>query len=125
MRSSTVDDCHWVTVPTATDPRGSVSWLQEDAPLPFAPKRIYYLHGLTKGIVRGEHGHKALEQIIIGFGESGDRGVFVRSGLWRRLIPKDDGAICLVIASDKYMESDYIRGFDDFMEWKQCERSER
>jgi dTDP-4-dehydrorhamnose 3,5-epimerase-like enzyme len=104
--------------------------------LPFDINRIYYLYDIPGGVSRGAHAHKELQQLIVAASGSFDvtiddgktrktvslsrpyLGLYMPSGLWRELYNFSSGAICLVLASHKYDESDYIRDYEAFKEWK-------
>jgi len=104
--------------------------------LPFEVRRTYYLYDIPGGESRGGHAHKELYQLIIAAGGSFDVllddgenkkvvtlnrpyfGLLVVPGIWRELLEFSSGAICLVLASHKYEESDYIREYAQFMEFK-------
>jgi hypothetical protein len=101
----------------------------------FIPKRIYLLSDISELATRGEHAHKKLMQIFLcpagqfeieldnGFAKfnfqlkKGEPGLFVPSGFWRNLTNFSDSAICLVLASENFEESDYIRDYHEFMGW--------
>src|SRR5690606_15144941 len=104
--------------------------------VPFSIKRAYYLYDVPGGGSRGGHAHKELYQLIIAASGSFDvllddginkkivqlnrpyYGLMVVPGLWRELFEFSSGAICLVLTSEIYIESDYIRNYDDFLSWK-------
>ena len=54
-----------------------------------------------------------VNQRIISLNRS-NTGVLVKSGIWRVLNNFSSGAVCLVIASEEYDESDYVRSYDEF-----------
>jgi dTDP-4-dehydrorhamnose 3,5-epimerase-like enzyme len=100
----------------------------------FDIKRVYYLHSLRPGALRGAHAHKKLEQLIVAingrftlslerFGEKIDIavenpriGYYVPPLTWRNLSEFSDGAVCMVLASQEYEEGDYIRDYGLFLE---------
>lgn len=104
--------------------------------LPFVPKRFYYLSNVPELESRGSHAHKELVQAFFALSGSfelevhnGDfsesvaisdvkEGYLVPRGVWRQLKKFTPGSICLVIASEKYDAADYIKDFDEFLEWK-------
>lgn len=123
-------------IPSYNDERGSMSFIERDnSIIDFDIKRIYYLYNIPKGRTRGDHAHKKLQQLMIAISgsieiilddgkkkesfllSSPDEALYVPSGYYRHLKFTKD-AICLVIASEKYDESDYIRNYDDFIKWK-------
>lgn len=103
------------------------------ADLPFEAKRIYWLTGPHLG--RGAHAHKDLLQVFlclrgevsVKFSNSTDsevlclrqnEGVIVSKGLWRDILPMKEDDTLMVLASELFDESDYIREFDEFLRWK-------
>jgi dTDP-4-dehydrorhamnose 3,5-epimerase-like enzyme len=124
-----------IKVPTIVDHLGALSVVEKDEPFPFPIRRVYYIHGVTPGAVRGSHAHKALRQLIVAVAGSfivalddGDtvtewhldtptEGLVVPPGYWRTLRSFTPGAAALVFASEEYDESDYIRDYDEFVRW--------
>lgn len=129
-------------VASFSDVRGQLGVL-EQADLPFDIKRIYYIFGVPIGAVRGEHGHKHLQQFMIcmnGICEiklnDGERqflfqmdnpsvGLLVPPGMWRSIRFKaPDSALC-VLASAPYEQDDYIYSFEEFLEWSRKKRASK
>jgi dTDP-4-dehydrorhamnose 3,5-epimerase-like enzyme len=100
----------------------------------FDIKRVYYLHSLRPGALRGAHAHKKLEQLVVAingrftlslerFGEkvhiaveNPRIGYYVPPLTWRNLSEFSDDAVCMVLASQEYEEGDYIRDYELFLE---------
>ena len=105
----------------------------------FEIKRLYFISQVPKSETRGAHAHKSLNQIF--FAVSGkftlsvtdgthsdsvelsplDKGYFLPSGYWRELNSFTDDAVCVVLASEIYEESDYIRSFKEYLLWRRNE----
>lgn len=118
------------------NPSGNITIVQSDSDLPFRVKRVYYLYDIPGGSERGGHAHKALQQLIVAASGSFDvilddgfmkktvhlnrpnYGLMVVPGIWREIINFSSGAICLVLASERYDPSDYIRNYQEFIELK-------
>lgn len=116
------------------DERGSLVALEEFKDIPFEIKRVYYMYGTAEGVHRGFHAHKNLEQILIcihgtckikldnGFEqkivplEKPYEGLHVKSNMWREMYDFSSDAVLMVLASEYYDESDYIRDYDSFLE---------
>ncbi len=114
---------------------GTLSILEEGAGIPFSVRRIYYIYGVEADCVRGRHGHKALQQVLLVLngsidlhieGASGsflfhlnspDVGVYIPPGHWRELRNFAPGTVVLVLASDLFSEEDYIRDHGEFVQW--------
>ena len=124
-----------IDLPKIEDRRGNLSVIEKDT-IPFEIKRVYYLYDIPGGESRGGHAHKDLEQLIVSASGSFDVivddasikknftlarpfvGLYVPPGLWRDLNNFSSGSICLVLASEIYIESDYIRDYNEFKTWK-------
>jgi hypothetical protein len=132
---TSIDDCKIINLPKISDPtKGNLTFVEENRHIPFDMKRVYYLYDVPGGEDRGEHAHRELEQFIIAMSGSFDimlddghqkkkfhmnrahYGLYLCPMIWRRLDNFSSGAVCLVLASDFYKESDYIRKYDDFIE---------
>lgn len=117
------------------DHRGHLVALEEFKDIPFIIKRVYYMYDTGEGIVRGQHAHKSLQQILICIHGSVDitldngkekkvipldkpyEGLYVSNAMWREMSNFSKDAVLLVLASELYDESDYIRNYDEFLEY--------
>lgn len=116
-----------------TDPRGNLTFVEGGRHIPFDVRRVYYLYDVPAGEARGGHAHHQLQQLIIAVAGSFDvvldngyerrtvacnrpfQGIFMKSLVWRELNNFSSGAVCLVLASMRYEESDYIRNYEEFI----------
>lgn len=121
-----------ISLPKIEDRRGNLSVIEKDI-IPFEIKRVYYVYDIPSGAERGGHSHKDLQEFLIAIYGSFDVvlndgisekvvtlnkpnvGLLIPTGIWRELKDFSSGAVCLVVASDVYIEDDYIRDFDEFM----------
>ena len=119
--------------PKVTDHRGNLSFIESDRHIPFTLKRVYYLYDVPGGAERGGHAHRDLEQVFIAMSGSFDvvlddgkerrnfhlnrsyYGLYVPTMLWRELNNFSSGAVCLVLASSYYAESDYYRDYQEYL----------
>lgn len=124
-----------ISLPKIEDRRGNLSVIENDT-IPFAIKRVYYLYDIPSGAERGGHSHIELQEFLVALSGSFDVvlnngkeesivtlnnpnvGLLINSGVWRELKNFSSGAVCLVVASDVYIEEDYIRDFDEFISSK-------
>ena len=129
----TVNNCKIIELPKITDPRGNLSFIEGGQHIPFDIKRVYYLYDVPGGSDRGSHAHKNLQQFIVAMSGSFDvvlddgkekrrfhlnrsySGLYVCPMMWRDLDNFSSGAVCMVLASTRYDESDYIRDYDQFI----------
>ena len=115
---------------------GALTAINSDDEVPFSIKRVYYLYDVPNKSDRGAHAHKELMQLVVAASGSfeielndgiksktfvlrqPDEGLLIPPGLWRDLRNFSGGAICLVLASEIYDESDYIRSLNEYYEYK-------
>lgn len=121
------------------DDRGQLVALEEYKDIPFKIRRVYYVYKTGKGVTRGYHAHKSLQQILICIHgsckirldnghekkviplEKPYEGLYVSNAMWREMFDFSSDAVLMVLASDLYDESDYIRDYDEFLEYvKKC-----
>ena len=128
----TVDACKIIDLPKITDPRGNLTFVEGGCHVPFDIKRVYYLYDVPGGSERGGHAHKDLHQLIIAMSGSFDiilddgvnktkhhlarsyYGLYVCPMIWREINNFSSGAVCMVLASNKYDENDYYRDYGEF-----------
>lgn len=140
MKKSTVFDCTLIELPKNHQINGNITAVNNQVEIPFAVERVYFLYDVPGGEARGGHAHYELQQLIIAASGSFDlmvddgrtkrtfhlnrpyHGVLMPSGLWRELNNFSSGSICLVLASHKYEEEDYIRDYKKFKSLKQNEK---
>uniref|UniRef100_UPI00404B57D8 sugar 3,4-ketoisomerase n=1 Tax=Flavobacterium sp. TaxID=239 RepID=UPI00404B57D8 len=126
-------DCTIIELNKKKSVAGNLIAIENFNDLPFEIKRIYYLYDVPSGASRGGHAHKDLHQMIIATSGSfdiilsdgqikrtftlcqPDIGLYLPPGFWREIENISSGSICLVLASDVYDESDYIRSFENFL----------
>ena len=114
----------------------------QSSEVPFEIKRVYYIYNVTEGVTRGFHAHKTLQQILIcvsgkikvtldnGMGccesyllDCPTTGLYVGPNMWRTMEWIEADSVLLVLASEHYDESDYIRDYGQFIDWvgqKRC-----
>lgn len=117
------------------DDRGQLVALEEYIDIPFEIKRVYYMYDTLEGVIRGGHAHKSLEQILVcvhgsckvrldnGYEkkivplERPYEGLYISHDMWREMYDFSSDAVLIVLASKIYDEQDYIRSYDDFIEY--------
>jgi len=119
---------------TLGDDRGSLIAIEEGYNAPFDIKRVYYLFATKEGVERGFHAHINLKQLaivvkgsctfIIDDGKSREEikldnpneGLYIEGLIWREMKEFSEDCVLVVLASEHYDESDYIRDYDNFLE---------
>lgn len=127
-----LEDCRTIDLPKVTDARGNLTFVEGHTHVPFDIGRVYYLYDVPGGSERGSHAHKNLHQFVISMSGSFDivlndgfnekrfhlnrsyYGLYICPMIWRTLDNFSSGAVCMVLASEKYDEGDYIRDYDEF-----------
>lgn len=141
MGRYSVEDCRLVELDRHhSERKGNLSVVENGSTLPFDVKRVYYLYDVPGGESRGSHAHKELEQLIVAASGSFTVtlddgchkrsfflnrpyiGLYVKPGLWRDLDDFSSGAVCMVFASEVYQAEDYIRDYDEFLQFRNCKR---
>jgi hypothetical protein len=125
--------CEIITLPKISDPRGNLTFIEGENHIPFGIERVYFLYDVPGGAERGGHGHKELHQLIIAMSGSFDivlddgyqkkrfhlnrsyYGLYVCPMIWRELDNFSSGSVCMVLASNKYDETDYYREYNSFI----------
>ena len=137
MMKTSVFDCSVIELDRHHSQRkGDISVVENSITVPFDTKRVYYLYDVPGGVDRGGHAHKELKQLIVAASgcftvelDDGSvkrtvtlnrpyQGLYVVPGIWRVLKDFSSGSVCLVLASEKYDPQDYIRDYDEFIEFK-------
>lgn len=128
-----LEKCKLIDLPKITDPRGNLTFVEGGRHVPFEIQRVYYTYDVPGGSERGGHAHKALHQFIIAMSGSFDvvlddgkdkkrihlsrsyYGLYVCPMIWREIDNFSSGSVCMVLASNRYDESDYYRDYAEFM----------
>lgn len=136
MKHSTIHDCRIIDLRKISDPRGNLTPIEGGTDIPFDIKRVYYLYDVPGGESRGAHAHKQLQQLIVAASGSftitlddgkekksftlnrSYYGLLIVPGIWRDLDNFSSGAVLLCLASEHYQNDDYIRDYEEFLNYK-------
>lgn len=136
MNYKSVFDCSVIDLGKINFAEGNLTVVENNPIFPFEVKRVFYLYDIAGGESRGAHAHKECHQFLIA--ASGSFEVELDDGMYKRQIflnrpnlglhipPRvwasevnfSSGAICLVLASQSYNESDYLRNYEDFLNFR-------
>ena len=127
-----IKDCKLIDLPKIEDPRGNLTFIENNQHIPFDIKRVYYLYDVPGGALRAGHAHKTLHQFLIAMSGSFDvavddgqekmnfhlnrsyYGLYIPPMVWREIDNFSSGSVCLALASDLFDEADYYRQYPDF-----------
>lgn len=130
-----VFDCSLCQLNKFHDPEGNLTVVSENVNVPFSINRVFYSYDIPGGEDRGAHAHKECHQFIIAASGSFEVvlddgtnkrtitlnrpfwGLHIPPGIWASEQGFSSGSICLVLASHRYSEEDYIRNYDNFIEY--------
>ena len=136
MKESNIYNCNVIELNKVHNTAGNITIVEGEDSVPFSIKRVYYLYDVPGNEERGGHGHKELYQLIVAASGSftitlydgnikrsftlnhPNYGLMIVPGIWRELTDFSSGSVCLVLASHPYEESDYIRDFNEFKQYK-------
>jgi len=136
MNKTSVYDCSVIEMNKHHSDRGNITVVENGITVPFDVQRVYYLYDVPGGEERGGHAHRELRQLIVAASGSFDVtiddgtlkrtftlnrpyiGLLIVPGIWRELSNFSSGTVCLVLASLPYDENDYLRSYEDFVEFK-------
>ena len=114
------------------DPRGNLTVAEGMKDVPFDVARVYWVYDVPAGESRGGHAHRHCREFIVAVSGSFNvtldngsdkrtfhlnhpyQGLLVETDIWRTLDDFSSGSVCLVLASDPFLEEDYIRDYDQF-----------
>lgn len=135
MSEFIINNVKIIEIPKIHDVRGNLAVIEKDC-IPYAIKRVYYLFDVPSGAFRGGHSHKEQQEFLVALSGSFDviiddgknkktvtlnkpnKGLLIVPGIWRELENFSSGAVCLVLASEVFDETDYIREYDEFKKSK-------
>ena len=128
-----IEYCKLIELPRIADPRGNLTFIENNGHIPFLINRAYYLYDVPSGASRGGHGHRDLQQLIVAVSGSFNvhlsdgfqkvtytmsrpyHGLYVCPMIWREIDNFSAGSVCLVLASTLYDEADYYRDYQEFL----------
>lgn len=133
---NTVFDCSILELPRFKNRSGNITAVENNKEVPFNVNRIFYLYDIPGGESRGAHAHKDCHQFLIAASGSFEvqlddgkvkktvilnqpyLGLHILPGIWASEMNFSSGAICLVLASHRYDEEDYIREYEKFLKFQ-------
>lgn len=129
----TIADCSVIDLPVIKNRSGNITPIHNNEEVPFAVKRIFYLYDVPGGESRGAHAHRKCHQFLVAASGSFEvllqdgrsemivqlnrpyKGLHIPPMVWASEINFSSGSICLVLASELFDETDYIRSYADYL----------
>ena len=134
----TVDDAKIIELPKFADPRGNLSFAEQNNHIPFEIKRTYWIYDVPGGEERGGHAFKENQEVVIALSGAFDvvvddgttkktfnlnrsyYGLYIPAGLWRTMENFSTNSLALEFGSTHYDVNDYVRDYDVFLALKQA-----
>lgn len=131
-----ISDCRVIELGQIGDRNGHITVVTNNSEIPFAVKRVFYLYDIPGGESRGAHAHKECHQFLVAVSGAFEvvlddgknkrsvhlnnpkTGLHIVPGIWASEVNFSSGSVCLVLASQVYTETDYIRNYNDFLQWR-------
>ena len=131
-----VDDVRIIELPKFLDARGNLSFVEQNTHIPFEIKRTYWIYDVPGGENRGGHAFRETEEFIVALSGSFDvvvddgnvkklftlnrsyYGLYIPKGVWREINNFSTNSLALEFASTQYDPGDYIREYDDYLNYK-------
>ena len=130
--------CHFPEHNSADKPLGKLAVVEVGDQIPFKLDRVYWIYEAETGTVRGCHAHKTLRQMLIctygsieikmddGFEtasvvlDNPAVGLLIEPGIWHEMVWLQEHSVLSVLASQVYNESEYIRDYDTFLQYRRA-----
>ena len=130
---NSIENCRIIELPKIHDPRGNLSFIEEEKHFPFKIKRAYWIYDVPGGQVRGGHAFKEQHEMIVAISGSLDvivddgknqkvyslnrsyYGLYIPSGIWRQMENFSTNSLAMVLSSTEFFEEDYIRSYEEYL----------
>lgn len=131
-----INEVKLVELPKFMDPRGNLSFVEQNNHIPFEIQRTYWIYDVPGGENRGGHAYKQTNEFIIaisgGFDVTIDDGhekktftlnrsyygLYIPKGLWRQMENFSTNSLALEFADTKYNRSDYVEDYNEYLKMK-------
>lgn len=131
-----IKDVKIIELPKFADPRGNLSFVEQEKHIPFVIRRTYWLYDVPGGECRGGHAYRENQEFIVALSGSFDvvlddgtekktftlnrsyYGLYVPKGLWREMENFSTNSLAMILSSTDYDANDYVRDYDEFLTLK-------
>ena len=125
-----------INLPKFEDPRGNLSFIEEEKHIPFKIERIYWIYDVPGGQIRGGHAFKEQQELIVALSGSFDvevddgkikqtfslnrsyYGLYIPVGLWRKMQNFSTNSLAMVLSSTHFNADDYISDYEAFLNFR-------
>jgi len=115
------------------DSNGKLVVIENLKDIPFEIKRIFYIYGAQKDIVRGKHSNRKSEFVLINVAGSAkvrlhdgtketiveldkpNKGLYIPKLMWKEMYDFSSDCVMLALSDEMYDAKEYIRDFDEFL----------
>lgn len=129
----TLSNVKVINLPKIEDPRGNLSFIEEEQHIPFKIERTYWIYDVPGGQIRGGHAFKEQQEFIVALSGSFDvriddgirqktftlnrsyNGLFIPAGIWRQMENFSTNSLAIVLSSTLFSQDDYIRDYYEFL----------
>lgn len=129
-----IEKCRMIEFPQKGDDRGHLVIVEGNQDIPFDIKRVFYIYGSDKDVIRGKHANYNTEFVLINVAGTSkvkvddgteqkifslDRphtGIFLPRMVWKDMYDFSEDSVLLVLASEHYDEKEYIRSYPEYLE---------
>ena len=131
-----IKDVRIIELPKFADPRGNLSFAEQNNHIPFEIKRTYWIYDVPGGEERGGHAFKENQEVVIALSGAFDvvvddgttkktfnlnrsyYGLYIPAGLWRTMENFSTNSLALEFGSTHYDVNDYVRDYYEFLKLK-------
>lgn len=129
-----MNDVRMLEFPQHGDDRGRLVVIEGEQDIPFDVKRVFYIYGSDREVVRGQHANLRTQFVLINVagtskvkvkdGKGNEAifclnrphtGVYLPQMVWKDMYDFSPDSVLLVLASEHYDATEYIRNYDDFV----------
>ncbi|MFC2089127.1 FdtA/QdtA family cupin domain-containing protein [Bacteroidota bacterium] len=124
-----------INLPKIEDPRGNLTFIEEENQIPFKIKRVYWIYDVPGGQIRGGHAFQDQQEFIVALSGSFDvvvddgknkqiyslnrsyYGLYIPNGLWREMNNFSTNSLAVVLSSTLFNMDDYIHNYEIYLKW--------
>lgn len=132
----TIEDVKLIELPRYADPRGNLSFVEQNNHIPFEIQRTYWIYDVPGGESRGGHAYQHTAEFIIAISGGFDvvvddgkskkiftlnrsyYGLYIPKGLWRKMENFSTNSLALEFADTKYDRNDYVEDYNEYLKLK-------